>query len=209
MRWRGVVLLPLAVSLALPAAADVYSYTDRDGIVHFTNTPKGKRPWKRLFRTGPGKASAQRGRCKGCDAVPARDTSPARFRRYDDHIAEAASLYQIPEALVRAIIKTESDFDPRVVSSAGARGLMQLMGHVQKEMGVRDPFDPRQSILGGTRLLRVLANRYNGDIILTLAGYHAGVGAVEKYEGIPPYESTQSYVRTVLRRYYQYKREAQ
>jgi soluble lytic murein transglycosylase-like protein len=200
---RGVLL---AVLLAPAASADVYSYTDADGVIHFTNLPRGKAPWKRLFKTGPGKASSRRGPCVACDAVPASDTSPERFSRFDAHIADAAGVYQIPEALIRAVIKVESDYDPRVVSNVGARGLMQLMPDTQSGMGVRDVFDPRECILGGTRYLRVLANRFDGDLVRTLAGYHAGPGAVDKYDGIPPYETTQAYVRAVLRHYYRYKR---
>jgi len=200
----GVLLVLL---LALPARADIYSYTDADGVIHFTNMPRGKAPWKRLYKTGPWKASSRRGPCERCDAVPARDTSPERFRRFETDIVDAASHYQIPQALIRAVIKVESDYDPRVVSSVGARGLMQLMPDTQAGMGVRDAFDPRDCILGGTRFLRVLANRFDGDLVRTLAGYHAGPGAVEKYHGIPPYETTQAYVRQVLRHYYRYKRE--
>jgi soluble lytic murein transglycosylase-like protein len=200
--------IALALWLAVPARADVYSYTDAAGIIHFTNVPQAQGgKWKRLFKTGPGKAGARRGACEHCDAVPARDTSPERLSRFDAHITEAASVYQIPDALIRAVIKVESDFDPRVISSVGARGLMQLMPDTQVNMGVRDPFDARENILGGTRLLRVLANRFDGDLVLTLAGYHAGAAAVEKYEGIPPYETTQQYVRQVLKNYYRYRRQ--
>ncbi|MFH0900879.1 MAG: lytic transglycosylase domain-containing protein [Pseudomonadota bacterium] len=159
------------------------------------------------MKTGPGKAAAIRGSCKRCDVVPARDSSSERHRRYDSLIREAIDLYQIPEALVRAVIKVESDYDPRVVSSAGARGLMQLMPSVCQDMKVASVHDPRENILGGTRLLRVLANRFDGDLVLTIAAYHAGAGAVERYQAIPPYETTQLYVRLVLKQYYRYKKQ--
>ena len=184
------------------ARADIYSYIDKDGVVHFTNVPragKERKKWKRIMKTGPGKASCRRGR--KVDAIPARDRSPQRYSRYDGHIDQAAALYHIPVELVRAVIKSESDFDPRVVSRAGAMGMMQLMPSVAKGMGVTEPFDARQNIFGGTRLLRILANRFGGDLVRTLAAYHAGSGAVKKYGGIPPYETTQRYVRIVLRRY--------
>jgi soluble lytic murein transglycosylase-like protein len=202
----GVTVLP-----ARPASADMYTYTDSDGVVHFTNIePSGRdrHKWRTLYKTGPGKAGAIRaggGPCEKCDTVPARDASPERFSRYDAFIHEAADLYQIPEALIRAVIQIESDYDPRVVSYVGAQGLMQLMPESSNEEHVPDPFDPRDNILGGTRQLRVLANRYNGDIVLTLAAYNAGPGAVAKYGGVPPYESTQLYVRMVLQQYYRYK----
>ncbi len=104
------------------------------------------------------------------------------------------------------MIKIESDYSPRVVSHAGAMGLMQLMPRTAASMGVRDPFDPRQNILGGSRYLRILANMFNGDLVLTIAAYNAGEGAVMRYNGVPPYEETQRYVRRVLDRYYHYQR---
>jgi len=195
-------LLLVLVLLPTAAAADIWSYTDSNGVIHFTNLGPRK-GWKRVYKTGPGKAAAVRGTCKGCDVVPPSDRSPDRFARYSDHIREAAGLYQIPEALVRAVIRCESDYDPHVVSRAGARGMMQLMPSVERDMRVGDIWDPRQNILGGTRLLRVLANRFGGDLVRTIAGYHAGAGAVERYGGVPPYETTQVYLKLVLREYYE------
>jgi soluble lytic murein transglycosylase-like protein len=195
----------LVIFLASAARADMYTYTDRDGVMHFTNiTPRGKdrAKWKVLYKTGPGKSAAIRGGCPRCDRVPATDRSRDRYTRYDAFIAEAAELYQIPETLIRAIIKVESDYDPRVVSAVGAMGLMQLMPSNVKEDRVSDPFDPRENILGGTRQLRRWANKYKGDLILTLAAYSAGPGAVKKYgEKVPPYETTQRYIRMVLKEY--------
>lgn len=189
-----------------PAGADIYSYIDKDGTVHFTNVPrhgKERKKWKRIMKTGPGKAARPRG--KKYDTIPPRDHSPERYHRYDQHIQEASALYHIPVSLVRAVIKSESDYDPRVVSWAGAMGIMQLMPKVAKWMGVTEPFDARMNIFGGVRLLRILANRHAGDLVLTIAAYHAGSGAVKKYGGIPPYQTTQKYVRMVLGRYYKYK----
>jgi soluble lytic murein transglycosylase-like protein len=92
----------------------------------------------------------------------------------------------------------------------GARGLMQLMPAVISDMGVKNVHDPRENILGGTRLLRILANRFNGDLVLTIAAYHAGAGAVAKYgNSVPPYKNTRKYLRTVLDRYYRYRDAAQ
>lgn len=191
------------------AAADIYSWTDARGVVHLTNIkPRGKAAgrWKRVVdEAAVGKAAARRGTCRGCDQVPARDRSGDRFNRFDAFIAEASQLYAIPETLIRAVIKVESDYDPRVVSSAGARGLMQLMPSVTKDMGVTNVHDPRENILGGTRLLRVLANRYDGDLVRTIAAYHAGVGSLARYsDNVPPYPNTRKYLRMVLDRYYQY-----
>jgi hypothetical protein len=209
---RRLLAFVLLTAFALPAGADMYTYTDGDGTIHFTNiAPRGRdrKKWKVLFKTGPGKAAAVRGQgCERCDRVPASDSSPDRFTRYDAFIAEAAELYQIPEALIRAIIKIESDYDPRVVSFVGAMGLMQLMPSNVQEDRVTDPFDPRDNILGGTRQLRRYANKYAGDLVTTLAAFSAGPGAVDKYGGLPPYETTQLYVRLVVQQYYKYKAQA-
>jgi soluble lytic murein transglycosylase-like protein len=203
-----VLVAGLALFAALPARADIYTFTDADGVVHFTNiTPKGagQGKWKKIYKTGPGKAGAVRGDCARCDVVPAKDRSADRYHRYDEYIREASELYMMPEPMIRAVIHVESDYDPQVVSSAGARGLMQLMPSVIQDMRVQDVHDPRDNIMGGTRLLRILANRYDGDLVLTIAGYHAGAGNIAKWGGVPPYETTQRYVRMVLDRYYQYK----
>lgn len=204
---QGFLLFSFCLSVwATPAHADVYMYVDKNGVAHFTNIRPRGRKYRRLYKTGPGKASTRH--CPSCDRIPARDHSPERFRRYDDFIRSAARLYQIPVALIRAVIEVESDFDPRVVSSVGAKGLMQLMPGTARSMGVTDVGDPRQNIYGGVRYLRVLANTFNGNLLLTVAGYHAGPTAVARYRGVPPYETTQRYVRAVLRLYARNRRQA-
>jgi soluble lytic murein transglycosylase-like protein len=210
---------PLLSAIAFLAAAggaaraNIYSYTDADGVLHYTNIepPQGKGSKWRLLSSGPGKALTVSGastagcRISRADVVPARDRSPDRYVRYDGFIAEAARLYAIPEALIRAVIKVESDYDPNVVSCAGARGLMQVMPYEEKSERIDHVFDPRENILAGTRMLRSKANHWNGDLVLTIASYHAGVGAVTKYHGVPPYETTQQYVKMVLKQYERYK----
>ena len=115
-----------------------------------------------------------------------------------NHIITAASAkYALDEALIRAVISAESAFDPLAVSRAGAMGLMQLMPALAAEMGVTDPFDPRQNIFGGSRYLKQLLDAYDGDVTLALASYNAGPGAVERYNGVPPYPETQHYVKTI------------
>jgi soluble lytic murein transglycosylase-like protein len=134
-----------------------------------------------------------------------RVAATALASQFEPFIQEAASLYHIPVALIRAVIRVESSFDPRVVSSANAQGLMQLLPATAERMLVTDSFDPRQNILGGTRYLRLLANTFNGSLQLTIAGYNAGESAVTRYAGIPPYAETRDYVERVLDAYQQYQ----
>jgi soluble lytic murein transglycosylase-like protein len=193
-------LVALAASL-LPALsfADIYKYTDAEGD-HFTNNPHGDSRYKLYMKSKDGAR-----RRADAMAVAPSDTSVERFNRYGGFIREAAGLYQIPEELVRAVIKVESDYDPRAISRAGAQGLMQLMPETAQRMQVRDVMDPRENVLGGVRYLRVLANMFNGDLQLTLAGYNAGESAVLRHGGIPPFDETEDYVARVLAYYRRYR----
>ncbi len=207
-----MLVLGLVASAGI-ARADVYSWTDDEGVVHFTNLKPQGGKWKKVLASEPergSKASAQRGSCDRCDKVPSTDTSPERFHRYDQYIQEASDLYRIPVPLIRAVIKVESDYDSHVVSSMDCKGLMQVHPAVEVDMGATgDIFDPRTNIMTGTRLLRWLANRVDGDLVLTIAGYHSGLGSLAKYGyTVPPYKYTRTYLKMVLDRYYQYKAEA-
>ena len=117
------------------------------------------------------------------------------WRAYDGLIREAAARYHLDAALIRSVMQAESAFNPLAVSAAGAMGLMQLMPEVAEEMGVRDPFDPRENVMAGARQLRRLLDLQHGNIPLTVASYNAGAEAVARYGGtIPPFEETQAYV---------------
>ena len=113
-------------------------------------------------------------------------------------IHEAAMRFTLAPALIRAVIRAESSFDPRAVSSAGAQGLMQLMPALAADMGVANVFDPRENIMAGARYLSALIADQHGDVALALASYNAGPGAVERYGGIPPFKETQRYVKAIL-----------
>ena len=116
---------------------------------------------------------------------------------YDDLIQEAADTYSLDPALIRAVMQTESSFNPTVVSRVGAQGLMQLMPALADELGVRDSFDPRDNIMGGARYLRELLDRFRGNVRLALASYNAGPTAVAKYGRVPPFRETQRYVKQI------------
>lgn len=157
--------------------ADIYKYVDEMGVTHLTNTPTSSR-FKVLIRT---------------------DTVPYRERKYDYIINALCAKYNVQPAIIKAIIKTESDFDPYAVSRKGARGLMQLMPQKASDLSVEDSFDPRQNLDGGIRHVCYLLKKYKGDVKLALAAYNAGETAVEKNNGVPPFVETRNYIRKVLR----------
>lgn len=197
-RSCAIAVALLALFASNVAVADIYQYTDADGVVHIVNSvPRGVSA-QLLVRGGNAPRS-------GAPIVAPSDHDPARFTRYNEFIRQACTLYQIPEQLVRAVIKVESDYDPRAVSVSGARGLMQLMPETAERMQVRDIDNPRENIFGGVRLLRILANAFNGDLSLTIAAYNAGPEAVMRHGGIPPYEQTRNYVVKVTGFYRRYR----
>lgn len=119
------------------------------------------------------------------------------YLAYDDIIKEAAARHGVDADLIHAVIQTESSYNPVAESAAGAQGLMQLMPVLQAELGVQDPFDPRQNVMAGVQYLKRLLTRHNGDIALALASYNAGPANVGRYKGVPPYKETRNYIKKV------------
>lgn len=116
-------------------------------------------------------------------------------------ISQISQKHGVDEKLVKALVRQESGFNPKAKSHCGAMGLMQLMPGTAKTLGVKDAFNPVQNVDGGVRHLKWLLSKYNGNVVLALAAYNAGSGAVDKYDGIPPYKETQNYVKSILKNY--------
>jgi soluble lytic murein transglycosylase len=167
-----------------PVQADVYMYKDKQGVLTFTNVPNHN-GYKRILREGAAR-------------LPSGGSTSVAL---DELIRSASGRYNVDADLVRAVIKTESDFNTNARSNKGAMGLMQLMPDTARLHNVSDAYDPNENVEGGVRHLRMLLERYQGDLELSLAAYNAGAGAVEKHGGIPPYNETREYVRKVLRFY--------
>lgn len=189
-RWSCCLLTAWLV-LAGRAAADIYVYRDSRGVLHFSNAPA--EPKYRFYRSEKDSWRAVRWTSWG-----RRYADPNRYKAYEAIVRDAAERHQVDVALVKAVIRAESDFVPDAVSPKGALGLMQLMPSTARRHGVIRVFDPRENVDGGVRHLRYLLDRFSGNLRLALAAYNAGEAAVERHGGIPPYPETWEYVARVL-----------
>jgi len=186
----GIAILGWILLAGSSCLADIYKYVDPEGVIHLTNMPTDDRVRYELVI-----------REKRILFRPGMDV-----QKFDPIIVRASEKYSIDSALIKAVIKAESNFNHRAVSPVGARGLMQLMPQTASSLKVADSFHPENNIEGGVRYLRYLLNLFNGNLPLALAAYNAGEGAVIRYRNtIPPYRETQTYVRRVLDYYHQYR----
>jgi len=184
MRIFILIFLILLIFNVVPASADIYKYVDSDGVIHLTNVPTDSgvkyvlvmREKRILFNKKLGE----------------------HISTYDHLIAKASEKHNVEPALIKAVIKAESNFNHRAVSRKGAKGLMQLMPATASSLQVKDSFHPENNIDGGVRYLRYLLNCFNGNLPLALAAYNAGENAVIRHRGIPPYRETQVYVQRVM-----------
>jgi len=179
-----VSFLFISMTVMIPGvSADIYKYVDEEGVLHLTNVPSIPNAKYILI----------------LKEKRVHFHSDIDVNKYDHIIAKAASKYKIDQALIKAVIKAESNFNHRAVSPVGAQGLMQLMPSTAYALQVDDVFQPENNIEGGVRYLRYLLNVYKGDLRLALAAYNAGETAVAKYNtNIPPFRETQNYIRRVL-----------
>ncbi|NWF94391.1 MAG: lytic transglycosylase domain-containing protein [Syntrophaceae bacterium] len=189
-----ILFLPLLL-LARPCSAGIYRYVDERGVVHFTNCPKDHR-FKLYLRESKDDPDETR----GVSVYYAKDSN-----FYDSLIFEYSRKYRIDFALIKAMIRAESGFNPRAVSRKGAKGLMQLMPETANRMNVLNVFNPKENIEGGVRYFKYLLSLFNNDLRLSLAAYNAGESIVSELRSIPPYRETIDYVRKVLHYYQSYR----
>lgn len=203
--FPGYLLLIITmVFLNCPCAqADIYTYVDSEGVVHFTNTPnhgKFKLILKEEIIPPEKKEEATK------EDSP-RFASALVQEKFDHLIWRAAEKYGVNYALIKAIIKAESNFNPLAISKMGAKGLMQLMPGTAYTFQVKDSFHPEKNIEGGVRYLRYLIDLFPNNLYAVLAAYNAGENAVLRYRGVPPYQETRRFIQKVLQYFQQYNQE--
>ncbi len=181
--------MALIVFSASPVAADIYKFIDSNGVLHFTNTPTSAGYQLYIKERPEVTARTQRG------------------DKFDPLISAASRAHGISFPLLKAVIKVESDYDPQAVSKKGAKGLMQIMPETGRALNISNVFDPKENIMGGTRYLKQLIQRFKGKLILALAAYNAGPTVVDQYQGIPPIPETEAYVKKVMNYYYAFKKD--
>lgn len=178
----GLLVTSQLLATTPTARAEMYQYIDANGTISLTNVPSDMR-YRRI------------------DILSNRLHPTISEQELEPMISRFSRQHQLHPALIRAVIKAESGFDPHAVSRAGAVGLMQLMPQTAARMDVRDLYDPEDNIGGGTKYLRQLLDRFRGNLPLALAAYNAGEHVVDRYRTLPPFTETRQYVRKVLRYY--------
>jgi hypothetical protein len=193
---RYIIAIIAMVFLSSVASADIYKYTDENGVICYTDAPLGKKANKIHKDNSVAPQEKIQSVRSGFSRLSSEGSSD-----YHSIVHEKAANYDLDPSLIKAVIKTESNWNNRAVSRAGAKGLMQLMPATAMDMNVSNPFDPEENIEGGTKYLKFLLEKFNGDLTLALAAYNAGPKTVEKFGYVPPITETRQYVKKVLSLY--------
>lgn len=193
--FLSLIFLFLILFSSSPSLGGIYRYVDEKGIIHFTNCPRDPK-----FKLYIRESREDVGDDNHSSTLSIRDSN-----QYDSLISEFSKKYGVEFALIKAMIRAESGFNPFAVSKKGAKGLMQLMPQTALRMNVTDIFNPRENIEGGVRYFKYLLTLFNNDIRLSLAAYNAGENLISELRSLPPYQETIEYVKRVINFYQSYK----